>query len=539
MGSDPADILRDPARLAALAETGLPDAPPEEAFDRLTRLAIRLTGARMAMLSLVDGERQFFMSHAGLPDDLARERQTPVSTSVCAHVVVSGEPLVAGDTSLDARLRDNPLVTGLGVRAYAGVPVSTPDGHVLGSFCVGDLAPREWSAADVAGLADLAALASAEIEARRARAGRERTNRVLRDTEAWFRSLVEQSIAGIYVFQDEAFRYVNPRFAQIFGRPEADFAVPGIVGRMVHPDDLAMVEENIRRRVEGEIPTLRYGSRGVRPDGSVVHVEVHGRRAEVDGRPAVIGVAIDVSERVRAEQEREAAVAARDRFFAMASHELRTPISTVMLYNELLLSGAYDPVSEEQREAIDRSQKSARHLLDLINDVLDLSRLEAGKLHARTEAVEVAALVQSVCADLEPLALGRGCELRVDVPAGPLPLVGDAGRIRQVLLNLLSNAVKFGAGRPVGVRCAPGEGGVEIEVRDHGSGIAPADLPRIFEDFVQLGNGDGDGEDAGTGLGLPVARRLAELLGGRLEVESVVGEGSTFRFVVPDGSAGG
>ena len=508
MGPDPAEILRDPARLAALSETGLADTPPEESFDRLTRRAARLLGARMSTLSLVDGERQFFKSHFGVPEPLAGARGTPVGQAICPLVVASGEPLVVGDTAEDPRLAGNPMVTEHGVRAYAGVPVVTRDGHVLGSFCVGDTAPHAWSAEDVAALTDLAALASAELEARRAQAQREKTAQVLHDAEAWFRSLVEQSIAGIYVFQDGCFRYVNPRFAQIFGRSPADFAAADILERIVHPDDLPRVHENIRRRMVGEVAAIRYSLRGLRSDGCVIHLEVHGSRAE---------------------QERESAVASRDRFYAMASHELRTPISTIMLYNDLLLSGVYDPVTEAQREAVDRSQKSARHLLELINDLLDLSKLEAGRLEARMEEVEVAELVDGVFADVRPLAREHGCELTLEVERRPLPVTGDARRIRQILLNLLSNAIKFGAGRPVEVRCCARGEWLAIEVTDHGPGIAPADLPRIFEDFVQLGNGDG----VGTGLGLPIARRLAELLGGRLDVSSTPGEGSTFRFSLP------
>jgi signal transduction histidine kinase len=291
------------------------------------------------------------------------------------------------------------------------------------------------------------------------------------------------------------------------------------------------VEENLRRRLAGEVPAIRYAFRGLRRDGSVVFVEVHGSRAELDGRPAIVGVGIDVTERVRAEREKAAATAARDRFYAMVSHELRTPVSTVMLYNELLLSGVYGEVDEGQREALERSQKSAQHLLDLINDLLDLSKLEAGKMEARLEEVELAELVEGVAGAVRPMAEEQGCSLNVFVAERPLPITGDARRIRQILLNLLTNALKYGRGRPVDVRAArAADGGVEVEVRDHGPGILPEDLPRIFEDFVQLGDEPGPG----TGLGLPIARRLAALMGGALDVASTPGEGSAFRLFLPD-----
>jgi PAS domain S-box-containing protein len=529
-----ADLLRDPARLAALCDSGLADSPPEEAFDRLTRLASRLLGAPLSTLSLVDDARQFFKAQTGLPEPLATARQTPLTHSICRHVVSLGAPLLIPDTLLDERVRANPMVAGFGIRAYAGVPVATAGGYVLGSLCVADVRPREWSAADLEALTDLAAVAGAEIELRRARGGG--GDGVAPEAEGWFRPLVEQSIAAIYLYQDGRFLYVNPRCAEIFGYPLEEFAAPGFLERVIHPEDFPLVRDNVRRRLSGEEFTRRYSFRGVRADGSVLYLEVHGTRLEIDGRPALMGVGIDVTEQVRAGQEREAAVAARDRFYAMVSHELRTPISTIMLYNDLLLSGMCDPVTDAQREAVDRSQKSARHLLELINDLLDLSKLEAGKMEPRLEDVEVAELVEGVFAGVAPLAAEHGCVMTLEMPVRPLPVTGDARRVRQILLNLLSNAVKFGRGRPVEVRCLPMEGGVSVEVTDHGPGIDPADVPRIFEEFVQLG---GDEGEVGTGLGLPIARRLAELLGGRLEVRTAPGQGSTFRLFLPEGHFSG
>jgi PAS domain S-box-containing protein len=516
-------------RLAALAESGLVGSPPEEEFDRLTRLAVRLLGARVSLLTLVDDTRQYLMSAAGLPPALAGVRQTPLADSICRLVVSAGGPVVIPDARLDPRVRDAAPVALYGIRSYAGVPLVTAEGLALGSLCVSHTEPRAWTDDDLAALRDLAGVAAAEIERRRAEARSARAQEQLRSADAYFRAVVEQSLAGIYVIQDGRFRYVNPALAAIFQYPVEELVRPGIFMEIVHPDDLPRVEENLRRRLSGEVPTLRYSFRGLRRDGTVLYLEVHGSRAEIDGRPAIVGVGIDVTERVRAEREKEAARAARDRFYAMASHELRTPVSTVMLYNELLLSGVYGEVDDGQREALERSQKSAQHLLDLINDLLDLSKLEAGKMEARLEEVELAELVEGVAGAVRPMAGEQGCALHVAVPERPLPITGDARRIRQILLNLLTNALKYGRGRPVDVRAGRADGGVEVEVRDHGPGIQPEDLPRIFEDFVQLGDEPGPG----TGLGLPIARRLATLMGGTLDVASTPGEGSAFRLFLP------
>jgi PAS domain S-box-containing protein len=527
--ADPADVLRDPTRLAALRETELLDTGPEAEFDRLTRLAARLLGAPAAMLSLVAGDRQVFKSMTG-PATAGLPREIPLTHSFCKHAVVSGEALVVADAAQDPRFRDNPAVGALGLRAYLGVPLVTRGGQALGTLCVSEAVPRAWTADDVAALTDLAEVAVAEIERRRAEAEARRSEETLLAAEEMFRGIVEQSLAGIYVVQDERFIYVNPGFAEIFGYPREELMGGMHVLDLVEPDSRANAAAALMRRIQGDAPDFRTTFRGRRADGSAVNVEVHGTRAEVEGAPAVIGVLLDVSERVRAEAEREAATAARDRFYAMVSHELRTPISAIMLYHELLLTEVYGPLDAAQREALGRAQRSATHLLELINDLLDLSKLQAGKMEPRVEEVDVAEVVESVFLSVAPLAREHGCELALRVGRRPLPIVGDARRIRQILLNLISNAVKFGEGRPVEVRAGAVTRGVVVEVADHGPGISEENLPRIFDDFVQLGDGAGEG----TGLGLPIARRLAELLGGRLEVESKEGVGSTFRLILPE-----
>jgi signal transduction histidine kinase len=234
-----------------------------------------------------------------------------------------------------------------------------------------------------------------------------------------------------------------------------------------------------------------------------------------------------------AEAAREEAIATRGRFFAAMSHELRTPINAIIGYNELLLASIYGDLSPDQARGVSRSQRAARHLLELVNDVLDLSKLEAGKMEMQVEPVRMPALIEDLFTTIRPLADDHGCPLSLQGVDGAGTIHTDPRRVRQILLNLLSNAIKFGAGHPVGVRCETlADGGVAAEVHDAGPGVAEADLPRIFEEFVQLGTG----EQSGTGLGLAISRRLAELLGGTLHVRSTVGSGSVFRLELPASS---
>jgi GAF domain-containing protein len=166
-GDDP---LGDPGRLVAVGATGLLDAPPDEAFDRLANLAAHVLRAPIAMVSLVDRDRQFFASCAGLPEPWATSRQTPLSHSFCRHAVASRAPLIVDDAREHPALRDSPAIRDLGLVAYAGIPLITPAGHALGTLCVGDREPRTWTSGQVRILEDLAASVMTEISLRVERA---------------------------------------------------------------------------------------------------------------------------------------------------------------------------------------------------------------------------------------------------------------------------------------------------------------------------------------------------------------------------------
>jgi signal transduction histidine kinase len=224
-------------------------------------------------------------------------------------------------------------------------------------------------------------------------------------------------------------------------------------------------------------------------------------------------------------------MAARSRFYASMSHELRTPINAVLGYSTLLLENIYGPLNEKQAEGITRTHKAAKHLLELVNDVLDLSKIEAGKIDLRLQPVSFPQLIDDLFVTVRPLADQYGSPLSLEHDGAPLRIISDPRRVRQILLNLLSNAIKFGRGKPIVVRsAATADGGVVIEVHDEGEGIAIADMEKIFDEFVQLGKTQ---LTEGTGLGLPISRRLAEMLSGKLEVESEPGVESTFRLTLP------
>jgi signal transduction histidine kinase len=226
----------------------------------------------------------------------------------------------------------------------------------------------------------------------------------------------------------------------------------------------------------------------------------------------------------------EQAMGARNRFYASMSHELRTPINAVIGYSTIMLDNIYGPLNVKQKEGLQRSLKAARHLLELVNDVLDLSKIEAGKIELTLQPVMFPSLIEDLFVTVRPLADEYGSTLSLDTEGERFNIVSDPRRVRQILLNLLSNAIKFGEGKPIRVLCKQCENkSAEIEVIDQGVGIAQDDIARIFEEFVQVS----ESKQPGTGLGLPISRRLAQLLDGTLTVCSKPGEGSAFRLTLP------
>ncbi len=226
----------------------------------------------------------------------------------------------------------------------------------------------------------------------------------------------------------------------------------------------------------------------------------------------------------------EQAMGARNRFYASMSHELRTPINAVIGYSTIMLDNIYGPLNAKQKEGLQRTLKAARHLLELVNDVLDLSKIEAGKIELSLQQVMFPSLIEDLFVTVRPLADEYGSTLSLDTEGEHFSIVSDPRRVRQIMLNLLSNAIKFGEGKPIRVLCKQNEdGSAQIEVIDQGLGIEQDDIARIFEEFVQVS----ESKQPGTGLGLPISRRLAQLLDGSLTVRSVPGEGSAFRLTLP------
>jgi signal transduction histidine kinase len=235
-------------------------------------------------------------------------------------------------------------------------------------------------------------------------------------------------------------------------------------------------------------------------------------------------------------QQLEVANRHKSEFLANMSHELRTPLNAIIGFSEVLVERMFGELNEKQDEYLRDIFSSGRHLLSLINDILDLSKIEAGKMELELGRFDLHAALENALTLVKGRAGTHGIALGLDVDRRLGEFVGDERKIKQVLVNLLSNAVKFTPeGGRVEVRAAPADGGVEIAVSDTGIGIAPEDQEAVFEEFRQVGT-DYARKREGTGLGLALTKRIIELHGGRIWVKSEVGKGSTFTFSLPERS---
>jgi PAS domain S-box-containing protein len=230
----------------------------------------------------------------------------------------------------------------------------------------------------------------------------------------------------------------------------------------------------------------------------------------------------------------EQASALKSQFLANMSHEFRTPLNAILGYTHMLLNGVTGSVTDPQRKSLTRIDSNSRHLLALINDILDITRIEAGRMPLNLTTFKIPELVEEVMSELEPIIRRSNLTVRATMPRSLPPLKSDRQKVKQIVLNLLSNALKFtpAGSITIATSCDAPARMIAIAVQDSGVGIAPEDQPKVFEDFRQLDSSPARGY-GGTGLVLSICRRLSQMLGGSIELESTRGEGSTFTLRLP------
>lgn len=384
---------------------------------------------------------------------------------------------------------------------------------------------------------------------------RNRVQSVLRQSERRFRALIENSSDAIALLNASGkIFYASPSTLRIFG-----YVPEKLIGKtaleLIHPEDRERMKRlfsELAKRPEGEATAeLRFRHKS----GAWRWVE--GIGSNLLREPGVHAIVVnyrDITERKEAEeaiqamnetlQEKnlriEEASRARNRFFSYMSHELKTPVNSVVGFTQLLRNGTYGVLTPEQASAVGRIDNNARELIHLINNILDLAKLETGKIRLQAVEVDLRELVDKVLLGFEPLLQEKGLRFRKGIdPDFPERFLTDPMQVRSILMNLISNAVKFTDRGEVRLRLGRlMQGGMVLEVSDTGVGISKEYLERIFEEYEQRGGArEARGNDAGgSGLGLAIVKKMVGLLGGRIEIASAPGEGAVFTVFIPEAS---
>ena len=505
-------------RLRALESYRVMDTPPESSFDDLTTLVARILDVPIALVSLVDADRQWFKSRYGLDAP-----ETPRDISFCGHVVAEQELLVVPDAFEDNRFHDNPLVTGdPRVRFYAGVPLRTPDGHILGTLCAIDHEARQVSEDQLDTLSILGRQVADQLELRR-------QLRLTKDYEQRLRTLFETAVDAIITIDAAGvIEDLNAAVKRLLGYEPSEL-VGQQVGILMPPRHRERLEQYLRHYPDdpgAKMIAATQEAVAVRKDGTEFPVEISVSEMRLGHRRMFTGIVRDVTERKRIEQ-------LKSEFVSTVSHELRTPLTSIRGALGLVAGGRVGKISSEAQEMTNIALKNSGRLVRLINDILDVEKIQSGKLDFEIQQLDLSVVIKDAMAANDGFALEHDSRIVLASEPEPVLVHADSDRLAQVFANLISNAVKFSpAGEAVDIRMQVTADRVRVDVRDRGPGVPAKFEKRLFQRFAQADASDSR-QNTGTGLGLSISKAILERMSGTIGYEPAQGGGSRFYFELP------
>ena len=547
-------------------------AAARDLLDVVLEEAVRSVGGDNGTLWMCDPERQVQVAIRNTVSTAGEYRPLPLGFGVGGRAMLQRGVVVLDD--YQSQSGDETPAGKTGVRAAIGAPLIV-EGELLGAVTANTLDPlKRFDRSDRQIFELLAGQAAAAIKTARLfeseRRQREQAEAMAEVARATTSSLELREVLGLAL--DKVLEIMDVPCGIIYLRDEND-ELRLAAHRGFSPAYIAGVDRV--KLGEGAVGVVAATGRPVLIDDVDSHANIARPVVRREGLHSVIAVPLTARDRVigsmyvatyvvrpfTAEQAAfftaigqqialaienaelfQAATTARaiaeeanrlkSEFVASMSHELRTPLNSIIGYSQFMLDGLDGELTPDQRRDLGRVLTNGEHLLGLINDILDLSRLEAGRFEVRPEPTLLSEMVQGALAALEPLARRKGLTLETDLPAGMPLVMADSDRVRQVLLNLLSNAIKFTDAGRISVRGRALDGFAEVTVSDSGAGIPESAHHYIFESFRQV-DGSSTRRHGGVGLGLAIVRQILELHGGSISVRSAVGQGSHFTFTLP------
>ena len=532
-------------RLLSLQALNILDTQPEERFDRITRTAIKIFHMPISTLTLVDAKREWFKSCQGLPDHEGKR-----AISFCGHALFTNEILVITDTKKDIRFSDNPLVIGKPyIRFYAGVPLMSADGQRIGVLCIKDTKPREFSKNDEDILKGLAAWAEIElnshnlsliiIEMKKLQKRLIQYNKKFQEekvkNEAILRSIGDGVIVidtnrKILLINQQAQRMLHCKAGKVVGRKYSDIWSEFDEQGKEIPLDQRPMEQTMLAKTTIRSNNIRYIHKGTFDFPAAIN----SAPVMLDGK--LLGVVV-VFRDISKEKEIDRI---KSEFISLASHQLRTPLTAIKWFGEMLLSGDAGKLLKEQEEFVKNIFQSNERMIALVNSLLNISRMESGRLMVVPHPTDLSSLVKEVIDELAVKIKEKNQEVSVNI-SSDLPKINlDPKLVRNIYLNLLINSVKYTPEKgTISVNISIKGDQVISQVSDNGIGIAQKEQHRVFDKFFR-----GDNiikiEPDGTGLGLYLVKSIVESSQGKIWFESKEGkglpagrQGTTFWFPLP------